>query len=531
MTYNAAGNYAAVQDVPRFTQRFSLSYVTGTHNFKTGVQLEQSIQNLSQEVNHDVNYRFNNRIPNQITQYATPWLRKNRNRDMGIYAQDQWTISRLTLNYGLRFDYFYGWIPAQHVPATPNGWVPARDFDEVKATPSWKDLNPRGGAVYDLFGDGRTAIKVTLGRYVQKTTISITQNNNPITTSINSVTRVWNDTDGDYEPDCDLANRAANGECGAMSNQNFGGLNITTVYDDDVLRGFGVRGYNWDFTTEVQREVTETISVNAGYYRNWYGNFTATDNTLTTPDDFTPYCVTAPADPRLPDGGGYQICDLADVSLEKFGQVFSRISRSSVYGDEKQINDFFAVTMNSRFGSRARLAGGVDFGRTLTDNCFIVNSPQDLLNCRNVRGWGANTQVKFNGNVTLPRDFLVSGLIQSLPGSNITASWAAPNSVIAPSLGRNVAACGTRTSCTSTATVPLVAPNVLFNPRVYRLDLRVGKSLQVSASKRLQVNMDVFNVMNSSYVLGQSNTFGSTWQRPSQTMDGRMFQFSGNLTF
>jgi hypothetical protein len=531
MTYNAAASYNAIQDVPRFTQRFSLSYVTGSHNFKTGIQLEQSIQNLSQEVNHDVNYRFNNRIPNQITQYATPWLRKNRNRDMGIYAQDQWSIRRLTLNYGVRFDYFYGWIPAQHVPATPNGWVPARDFAEVKATPSWKDLNPRGGAVYDLFGDGRTAIKVTMGRYVQKTTIGITQNNNPITTSINSVTRVWDDADRDYVPDCDLGNRAANGECAAMSNQNFGGLNITTIYDEDVLRGFGVRGYNWDFTTEVQRQVTETISVNAGYYRNWYGNFTATDNTLTTPDDFTPYCVTAPADPRLPDGGGYQICNLADVSLEKFGQVFSRISQSSVYGDEKQINDFFAVTMNSRFGSRARLAGGVDFGRTLTDNCFIVNGPQDLLNCRNVRGWGANTQVKFNGNLTLPADFMLSGLIQSLPGSNITASWAAPNSVIAPSLGRNVAACGTRTPCTSTATVPLVAPNVLFNPRVYRLDLRIGKSLQVSASKRLQVNMDVFNVVNSSYVLGQSNTFGNTWQRPTQTMDGRMFQFSGNFTF
>jgi hypothetical protein len=202
-----------------------------------------------------------------------------------------------------------------------------------------------------------------------------------------------------------------------------------------------------------------------------------------------------------------------------------------VYGDEKQINDFFAITMNSRFGSRARLAGGVDFGRSLTDNCFIVNSAQDLLNCRNVRGWGANAQVKFNGNLTLPGDFMLSGLIQSLPGSNITASWAAPNSVIASSLGRNLAACGTRTPCTSTATVPLVAPNVLFNPRVYRLDLRVGKSLQVSQSKRLQVNMDVFNVMNSSYVLGQSNTFGTSWQRPTQTMDGRMFQFSGNFTF
>ena len=82
--------------------------------------------------------------------------------------------------------------------------------------------------VYDLFGNGRTALKVTMGRYMRRPTTAITQNNNPITTSINSVTRVWNDTNLDYIPDCDLANRAANGECAAMSNQNFGGLNITT---------------------------------------------------------------------------------------------------------------------------------------------------------------------------------------------------------------------------------------------------------------------------------------------------------------
>ena len=143
------------------------------------------------------------------------------------------------------------------------------------------------GAVFDLFGDGKTALKVTMGRYVAKTTTAITQSNNPITTSVNSVTRTWNDTNGNYIPDCDLGNRAANGECLAVSNQNFGGLNITTLYDDDVLRGFGVRGYNWDFTTELQREFTPRLSVSGGYYRNWYGNFTVTKNTLTTPEDYT----------------------------------------------------------------------------------------------------------------------------------------------------------------------------------------------------------------------------------------------------
>ena len=334
------------------------------------------------------------------------------------------------------------------------------------------------GAVFDLFGDGKTALKVTMGRYVAKTTTAITQSNNPITTSVNSVTRTWNDTNGNYIPDCDLGNRAANGECLAVSNQNFGGLNITTLYDDDVLRGFGVRGYNWDFTTELQRELTPRLSVSGGYYRNWYGNFSRTRNTLTTPADYTPYCITAPTDPRLPGGGGYQVCNLADVSLQKFGQVFSQVQQSSVFGNQQQVNDFFGITMNARFRSGARLSGGLDLGRTVTDSCFIVDSVQNLLNCHNVMGYGATAQVKFNGNIPLPANFVVSGVFQSLPGATITASYAAPNAAIAPSLGRDLSACGGRTPCTSNATVPLVAPNTLFNPRVSRLDLRLAKRLR-----------------------------------------------------
>ena len=126
----------------------------------------------------------------------------------------------------------------------------------------------------------QNGVKVAIGRYVGKTGIAITQNNNPIQTSINSVNRTWNDSfypvgdprRGNYVPDCDLANRALNGECGAMANQNFGGLNVTTRYADDALLGYDSRGYNWDFTTEVQHELRPGVSMNGGYYRNWFGN-------------------------------------------------------------------------------------------------------------------------------------------------------------------------------------------------------------------------------------------------------------------
>ena len=116
--------------------------------------------------------------------------------------QDQWTIKRLTLNYGLRFDYFNGYVPAQHVDA--GQFVGARDFAAVHDVPNWTDLNPRLGASYDLFGNGRTALKASLGRYVGKMAVAVASANNPITTSVNSVNRTWNDANGNYVPDCDL---------------------------------------------------------------------------------------------------------------------------------------------------------------------------------------------------------------------------------------------------------------------------------------------------------------------------------------
>ncbi len=529
--YNAVTTYNAIKDVPRWSQRFSASYITGTHAFKIGFQMEELIQDISTEVHGNVNYRFNNRVPNQITQYATPYLTLNNDKDFGLFAQDQWTIKRLTLTYGLRLEYYKGLIPAQHVDATPNGWVPARDFPEVNNVPFWRDLDPRGGVAWDLFGDGKTAVKVAVGRYVAKNSTTITLANNPIQTSINSVTRTWTDANGNFVPDCNLASRGANGECGDVSNTNFGGLNPTTHYAEDAIKGFGHRGYNWDFTTEVQHQLRPGVSMTGGYYRNWYGSFLTTDNTLVSAADYTPYCITAPIDSRLPGGGGYQVCGLADISLAKFGQVTNAITQASNFGKEQRVNNFFNVSLNARLRSGVQLGVGVDTGRSVSDACYVVDSPQDLLNCRVVTPFKGQTQLKGFGSYTFPHDFLVSAIFQNISGPQVTASYAAPTSIIAPSLGRNLAACGTRVGCTSTATVPLIVPQTVFEDRYTRLDLRFSKRMQVTQRVRLAGNFNVYNVFNSSAIQTENTTFGSRWLQPSLIQDGRMVQFSANLTF
>ena len=142
----------------------------------------------------------------------------------------------------------------------------------------WKDLNPRMGASYDLCGNGRTALKVSLGRYVGVTALDIASPNNPLRTSVNTVSRTWNDANTNYVPDCDLSSTTANGECGVMSNGNFGKVNIVTRYADDVLRGFGARDSDWDLAAELHHELRPGLSVTGGYYRNWFSHFRVTDS-------------------------------------------------------------------------------------------------------------------------------------------------------------------------------------------------------------------------------------------------------------
>src|SRR5262249_29514107 len=139
---------------------------------------------------------------------------------LGLYAQDQWTIKRLTLNLGLRFDYLNAGVPATNLPA--GSFVPARQFDAIPCLPCWSDINPRIGAAYDLFGTGKTAVKVNLGRYVGGEAVDIASANHPVNSSVIATTRIWSDRNRDYVPDCDLKSPLEHGECGAIDNLNFG---------------------------------------------------------------------------------------------------------------------------------------------------------------------------------------------------------------------------------------------------------------------------------------------------------------------
>ena len=403
--------------------------------------------------------RLNNGIPNQVTQYASPQVAVNNvNADLGAFAQDQWTIKQLTLNVGVRFDYFNGSVPAQdqaellaRFGSTTRPGCRSAASTAVKNVPNWKDLSPRLGGAYDLFGDGKTAIKAHWAGTWRGRRWRSPNANNPVNTSVTSATRTWNDANRDFVPDCDLKNPLANGECLQVNNLNFGQANPNaTRYADDVTDGYGVRGYNW--------ESRRASSTSCGRARPCRRPTTAA-GTATSPRPRTrhgglrlqPYCVTAPVDSRLPGGGGNQVCGFFDVNPNKFGQVTNLIAQCETFGTQEEVYDGLDFTTNVRMPGGISLQGGLNTGRSRTNNCFTLGRPE-LTFAGNATGATAprteaycdvrppfQSQVKFFGVYPLAwLGFRRARRIRTCRARASSAGYVASTASIAQSLGRPV---------------------------------------------------------------------------------------------
>jgi Carboxypeptidase regulatory-like domain len=505
--------------------RASATYVTGSQAWKVGVDLPDAPGIRDRAVSRPGDYavRVNQGVPNLITLWAPEVFTSRVDADLGVFTQDQWTFRRATINAGVRYDYLTSSIPAQAVPA--NRWLPARHFDAVDKVLGWHDVSPRLGFAYDLFGDGRTAVKVSVNRYVAAESTATTDNNNPVLTSVLSATRTWTDSNADFLPNCDFNDAAANGECGRLSDLNFGRQNPTaTRYDANLLTGFTVRPYNWETGASIQHELIPGLAVQGAYFRRVFGNLRVTRNLEVGPGDFDPYCITVPTDPRLPRGGGYQQCGYYDVSPAKFGRRQSFVTFASNYGKQTQVWDGVEFNLNARLGSRQQVTAGTSTARMRTNTCLVVDTPQQLLFC-DVRP-PFQTQVKIMGFSALPFGLQASVVLQSLPGPELSATtYVASNAEIAPSLGRTLAA-----GAAATATVPLVQPGTMYGEQFNKLDLRLTKIVRLGG-RRLTGSLDIFNVLNGAGVLQVNTTYGPEWLHPTSVMGARMFRLSAQIDF
>ena len=522
LTYRSinTGTYG-IENVQMFSQRASMSYVTGSHAWRIGTSAwEAQSFWLNSHYLGNVHYTFRNGIPVSLTQWATPYDEKIRTiPNLGLYVSDQWTVRGFTFNGGVRYDYVNARALAVHRNAST--YVGEADFPEVKNLPNWKDVSVRTGGAYDVFGTGRTAIKVSLGKYLAATGLSVAQANSPVTQTVKSATRTWNDANGDYSPQ--------ENELGPLSNANFGRQVITSRWAPDLLEGWGKREYNWQGMAAVQHELRSNLGVNIAYFRTWYGNFRVSDNLAVTPANYDPYCIMAPVDARLPMSG-QQVCGFYDIKPAQFGLVDTLVVQAENFGRQTEVYNGVDFTVNARFGRGGHFQGGLTTGRTVTDNCDVIVDSPDKRFCRQVEPWRGQTQVKLSASYPLPWNLQTSGVFQLLPGIPILASHVVPNAQVAPSLGRNLGACRGAATCNGTVTVDLIEPGTLYEKRLKQLDLRLSRRFRM-ARGNLMASFDVYNVFNGVDVLSMTTRYGPAWLEPVEVLGPRMFKFGAQYDF
>ena len=549
--------------------RASLSYVTGTHSAKFGTTLQwgddEARQGGHQFQGRNINFMGSpiqaqySSYPVEVGETKTLWD-QNYMRSYGLYAQDQWTVDRLSINMGLRFDYFSGGYPAHTMPETR--WGAATSFPGAVVA-SWKDLSPRLGLVYDLTGDGKTALKVTANRYVDGLGTNFARDINPAMQNT-TVSRTWFDGLGsaafgiparycfspagvpDYayllglaptSPYCVPGDGIAQGDPRIVgpngeliqpaSNAAFGTPEITQFLDPAWAFGRGNRFANWEFSGGVQRELTEGMSLNVSVFRRVFVNYQAQNNRLQNAADFDPFSVTVPTDSRLPTSGQV-LSGFYEVSPAKYGLEDAITTSADNFGTRKRHWNGVDVTLNARMDNGLLLQGGVSSGTTMNDTCDLsanLNNPSQVW-CKT--STPMLTQMKLLGSYTLPGGVELAGTFQSLPGQQVSAfvTFLAPE--ISASLGR-------ATNSANTA-VNVIEPGTMYSARLNQFDLRATKLFTTSGSS-VRVMFDIYNLFNDSTPLELNNLYGSSdgggaaWQRPQLIIPGRMAKFAFQFDF
>jgi hypothetical protein len=486
----------------------SMNYVTGSHAVKAGFQWHIGDNRINRDANGDLTVRYRDGVPDSVIVYDTPArLHDRMNADLGIYLQDSWTLKRLTINPGLRWEYFNSSIEAMAVE--PGRFVPARSFAAVQDIPNWKNLAPRLGLVYDLTGDAKTAVKGSVNKYNRSYTTDFANRYDPL--ALQSDTRNWSDCD--YLPGTSTCSGRAlptNGdgiaqdnEIGPSNNRNLG-IVPTRRADANIKRPYDI-----EYSLGIVREVVRGLSVTGAWYRRETYDVEQQVNTLVSVSDFASFTTPSPLN-------GEPIT-IYNLNRSKQGLVDLLDTTATDRSLARVSYNGLEVSFTARLPRGGNMFGGWSADRLITVACS-GNDPNTFRYCdQSQYGIPFRHDFKFAGSYPLPFDMQVGATLQSYAGLPLAVNWAVPSSLFP----------GGRTQA---VTVNLVPPGGKYLNRWNQLDLSVRRVFRFGKA-RLDGALDIFNALNSNVVLTENQNFGSTLGQPQAILQGRLLRVSSQIKF
>jgi hypothetical protein len=548
-----AAQYTDGQYPDRFSFAGSMSYVTGTHNIKVGLQDTFGRYRRTRDANGDIRAYFNNGVAYQVGILNTPlqWL-DSLKADLGVYAQDSWTMNRLTINYGARWEYFAHGVPLETAPA--GLYTGARTFGPID-WPTWTSISPRGGLVYDLFGNQKTALKFSVGRYEQAGSTGFSESYNPLALTTANV--AWTDLNGDGVPEGSPGCVYLTPGCEINFSQlptGFGVASLANV-DPNIKRM-----YNIETAVSVQHELLPRVSVGAGWYHRDFKNLRIRDNTLQTFADYTPFTLYSPI-----DGSPITYYNVSAAARSNVNYLDTNASP-----DRKMWFNGFEYNFNARLPRGITIFGGGMSERTIAQVCDEQSNPNLLLYCDQTKsGIPFVTQFKIAGSIPVVYGVQVGFSFQSLPGYGYgtgalsgreggptgptgqpsatqlnTPNGAGTVWLITPTT-RYTSCPGNSASqgCVpgalvdpgmtlSSLSVPLIAPNTEFGDRLNQLDFNLSKTIKFGRAS-VQPKFDLFNALNVSpvYAVRTMNYLTASYLQPQSILNGRVFQLGAIIKF
>jgi hypothetical protein len=520
----------------RYNIQAAASYVTGSHNMKFGFQRTWGTFTHSYDANADLTqqYRSNGTgvpytVPNSVVIRNTPLalFGERLNYDLGVFAQDVWTMRRLTINAGLRWEALNAQVLEGSSPA--GRFAPARHFDAIENLPDWKDWAPRFSAVYDLRGNARTALKFSLNRYNQQRTTGIADGYNALV-SATSASLAWSDLNRD-----DIA-QGSRGCVYQAPGCEINFAQLASNFGTAALNRYGNYPRTWNLETaiELQHELLPQLSVSGSWFHGTFHNLTTTYHTEWTAADYTAIPIFNPM-----TGTPITVYNRSSAANSRPADILDTFDP-----DRRRIYDSYAFEFRARPGHGAQVFGGLSIERELNVNCTAPDNPNFLRFCdeRNLEDgfsmpWRRN--LRLAGSFPVGLGITISGSLQSNRG--VAIGTASGSTTTPPNSASFAVGATTRypTNCpapcpadalvigpsltVTTLTVPLVPYLVNVADRINQLDVKAAKTFKVG---RLSVSpsIEAFNLLNPDQIISYVSTgfATSSYLRPNSIVQGRI---------